>query len=56
MEHAVNLAAGHFMQAIILKSSSQADREEEDFDEEGVSASDALVKALALITQVCKTS
>jgi len=52
MEHAINLAAGHFAKAITPTTSSQTDEEEDD----DVDTSGALSKALALIAQVCNAS
>jgi len=59
MEHALNLAAGHFTQAVTSTgastSNSEVDQEEDDPNEDA-DVSDALSKALALITQVCNPS
>jgi hypothetical protein len=53
MEHAINVAAGHFSQAIGPMSSSSNDVDNNDNDDNS-DTSDALGKALTLIIQVCK--
>lgn len=54
MEHAINVAIGHFAQAIAPTSNSKLSSGDFEEEEEDSDMSNALGKALALITQVCK--
>jgi hypothetical protein len=57
MEHAINVAAGHFSQAVGPTSRLGGSNDVDDNDNDDNSdTSDALGKALALIVQVCQAT